>query len=1000
MPTRLTVVGSKILLSGAAFAPVGVTVSVRTYQPGDMAIVKAMGANMVRVHVLWYNAVPQLAGDAYSPGSPGNFDPGKMATLQAMVTEAQNVGLWCDIAISGCGADFWTNSTVQAQHVVMWQFLATTFAGQPYIMAYELLCEPHPIPANPALISAVYTTMINAVVSIDAATPIIIGPGLTYDIRYLSQSLLGFPNLIYTFDWYEPTIYQQQTQGGGPNNWVAYPGKFLDTKGQRTDCPVTYPGRGAVDLINQQWLAGLLNVGAAFSAVNNVPVWCNQIGVPSATPGSQQWVSDCTDNFNAIGVGFCVWALRVPFGVGAVGNPFGSTNSYGDIGLYGQDMNSGVWLPNTGLIAMLTTKFQAAQAAPIPTGGLAVGAAGSGLVALNNLSQLPAPAASDIIPVLRTPTLLQNATMASVQAFVVNTVKAFGAVGDGITDDTGAIQGAINSGAPFYFPAGVYSISSTLAFNSVNAHGQVVRGSGPTASDGTGVGKAVIRPLAGVSVAIQIDGTPFGGYVQGFGLENLTIDMVNMADMATSVAVQQVQGFDCRYDNVRVINFGLNKVSWLFNAGAYTSRLNGCQGGQINFQGAAYTNQTTSIILTNCDIYNITHAFFTNVTLVGGAVQQPYTSAVPIVYLAPGTTPYGYLPNTAGLYAAVLTDLTNSYSFTSVGTDWEQGGGYPATYNDGTHGVLNLIRVLRVQATCLNTTFINPTFAGMYLLDYGLNTRLTGQALGGAAGIDITTGDQYSFGNLRAVGNVVGISNFANYLDFGTGVTFTINGSTGNANFNKSTVSPSVDGDQVLYVKNASGLPLYDFTTNGAGFAILNGSLISGYTDSFTTQSWIIDSSTGKATFRSLNVVPGADGNSIILWRNTAGTVLMGLNTNATASASTLYFENGITLNGFSDGGSTQTWSASGSTGNVTAKSLQVGATAPPAGGISTNGQIRTVGGTFAALPAAATIGNGARGFITDGTIAVVGNYGASITAGGGSNPAPVYSDGINWRIG
>ncbi len=43
MPTRLSVIGSKIQLGAAPFIPVGVTVSVRTYQPGDMAIVAAMG---------------------------------------------------------------------------------------------------------------------------------------------------------------------------------------------------------------------------------------------------------------------------------------------------------------------------------------------------------------------------------------------------------------------------------------------------------------------------------------------------------------------------------------------------------------------------------------------------------------------------------------------------------------------------------------------------------------------------------------------------------------------------------------------------------------------------------------------------------------------------------------------------------------------------------------------------------------------------------------------
>ena len=90
MPTRLTVSGSSVKWVGVPFVPVGINVSVRTYIPGDMAIVKAMGANMVRVHVLWYNTVPQTPGDAYSPGSPGNFDPGKLATMRAM--DAENEG--------------------------------------------------------------------------------------------------------------------------------------------------------------------------------------------------------------------------------------------------------------------------------------------------------------------------------------------------------------------------------------------------------------------------------------------------------------------------------------------------------------------------------------------------------------------------------------------------------------------------------------------------------------------------------------------------------------------------------------------------------------------------------------------------------------------------------------------------------------------------------------------------------------------------------------------
>lgn len=54
---------------------------------------------------------------------------------------------------------------------------------------------------------------------------------------------------------------------------------------------------------------------------------------------------------------------------------------------------------------------------------------------------------------------------------------------------------------------------------------------------------------------------------------------------------------------------------------------------------------------------------------------------------------------------------------------------------------------------------------------------------------------------------------------------------------------------------------------------------------------------------------------------------------------------------------------------------------------------------TAASLPSAATMGAGARAFVTDSNASIGPGLG-NIVAGGGANKVPVYSDGTNWRIG
>lgn len=52
--------------------------------------------------------------------------------------------------------------------------------------------------------------------------------------------------------------------------------------------------------------------------------------------------------------------------------------------------------------------------------------------------------------------------MADIYPSTLKSVKEFGAVGDGVTDDTAALQAALNTGEPIFIPAGTYIISDSL----------------------------------------------------------------------------------------------------------------------------------------------------------------------------------------------------------------------------------------------------------------------------------------------------------------------------------------------------------------------------------------------------------------------------------------------------------------------------------------------------------------------------------------------------------
>lgn len=80
-------------------------------------------------------------------------------------------------------------------------------------------------------------------------------------------------------------------------------------------------------------------------------------------------------------------------------------------------------------------------------------------------------------------TTLSKARQNALYADTVVSVKDFGAVGDGTTDDTAAIQAAIDTGNPVYIPPSTYKTTSPLTMSTVASIGQRAYGAGPARED-------------------------------------------------------------------------------------------------------------------------------------------------------------------------------------------------------------------------------------------------------------------------------------------------------------------------------------------------------------------------------------------------------------------------------------------------------------------------------------------------------------------------------------
>ena len=177
-------------------------------------------------------------------------------------------------------------------------------------------------------------------------------------------------------------------------------------------------------------------------------------------------------------------------------------------------------------------------------------------------------------------------------------VKDFGAVGNGVADDTAAIQAAMDASSGVHFPIGTYKISSSLQMNDNNFVFGEGRGSQITSTHNGVVfkGKAV-TPASGTNVRrYSGGGRDFSIYGPGTGLSaSIALDMrgctmfkwCNVLIQNINTGVAHGDGYSSYYNeyhavDISTVQYGYYNTTLGNENAVFGGRVNNCTTGTVD----------------------------------------------------------------------------------------------------------------------------------------------------------------------------------------------------------------------------------------------------------------------------------------------------------------------------------------------------------------------------------------------------------------------------------
>lgn len=223
----------------------------------DFARVAALGGNVVRLN-LWWKVFE-------NESAPYTYKQEGWDWLERNIVAARAAGVRLILDMHapqggfqgpGSTSSYWNSAALQARHDALMTAIATRYADEPWIAAYDVLNEPSP--PNDAAWRTRAAALVAAIRSVDANHLVIVEQSFADDY---GPFLLADPSILYEYHWYERWRYASQLSypNGSGDYGISYP-----------DADVTVPPWDDVP--------GALEAGA--TAASGTTPWTELVGTP------------------------------------------------------------------------------------------------------------------------------------------------------------------------------------------------------------------------------------------------------------------------------------------------------------------------------------------------------------------------------------------------------------------------------------------------------------------------------------------------------------------------------------------------------------------------------------------------------------------------------------------------------------------------------------------------------------------------------------------------